>query len=113
VLAPVLPRAGVTAIIGRDLFADPDQVPGFAALMSDVDKPFECVGERRESAAALHLLATLPDWRDAPVVVALAPVAEALVTDTEVADLLAPDPTLAFADPVVADAVAALVERGR
>ena len=32
------------------MFADPGQVAGFAALMSDVDKPFECVGERRESA---------------------------------------------------------------
>ena len=38
------------------MFADPGQVAGFAALMSDEDKPFECVGERRESAAALRML---------------------------------------------------------
>ena len=51
-LAPFVEPDALTAIIGRDLFADPGQVPGFAALISDDDKPFECVGERRESAAA-------------------------------------------------------------
>jgi hypothetical protein len=38
----------------------PTRWPGFAALMSDDDKPFECVGERRESAAALRILSSLP-----------------------------------------------------
>ena len=111
-LAPFLDRRALAAIIGRDLFADPDQVPGFAALMSDVDKPFECVGERRESAAALHLLAGRDGWRDAPVVAALAPLAAALVTDDVVAGLLTPAPELAFADPVVAAAVDALLTAG-
>jgi len=104
-LAPFLGRAGVAAILGRDLFADPGQVPGFAALMSDVDKPFECVGERRESAAALHLLAGMGEWADAPVVAALGPTAGALLTDGDVAELLAPRADLAFPDPVVAAAV--------
>ena len=112
-LAPFLERDAVAAIIGRDLFADPGQVPGFAALMSDVDKPFECVGERRESAAALRLLARRDGWRDAPVVVALAPTADALVTDEDVDDLLTPRRDLAFADPVVAAAVDALLGGGR
>ena len=58
--------------------------------MSRDDKPFECVGERRESAAALRLLAAQPGWRDAPVVAALAPQAEALVSDADVADLFVP-----------------------
>ena len=97
-----VPRAGtsLTAIIGRDMFADPDQVPGFAALMSDDDKPFECVGERRESAVALRMLAELPGWRghaggDGPGrrwPPAWSP------TPTS-SDLLDPAPDLAFPDP--------------
>ena len=112
-LAPFLGRAALTAVIGTDLFADPSQVAGFAALMSDADKPFECVGERRESAAALVLLAAGDEWRDAPVVAALAPVAGALVTDADVAALLAPARELAYPDPAVADAVDALLAPGR
>jgi hypothetical protein len=112
-LAPFLGRDALTEIIGRDMFADPDQVPGFAALMSDVDKPFECVGEKRESAVALLLLADQEQWRDSPVVAALAPVAANLVTDTDAADLLAPRDELAFADPEIAAAVAELLAGGR
>jgi hypothetical protein len=110
-LAPFLEPDQLTAIIGTDMFADPGQVPGFAALMSDVDKPFECVGERRESAVALRLLAGLPAWRDSAVVSALAATASELVDDTDVDALLAPDDSLAFADPVVAAAVAHLLGR--
>ncbi len=88
-LAPYLGPDELTTVIGTDMFADPGQVEGFAALMSDVDKPFECVGERRESAVALRLLAELPAWRDTVVVTTLAPVAEALVGDGDAARLLA------------------------
>jgi len=112
-LAPFLGREALTGIIGRDMFADPDQVPGFAALMSDVDKPFECVGERRESAVALTLMAEQEQWRDAPVVAALAPVAADLVTDADVVDLLTPQDELGFADADIAAAVAALLAGGR
>jgi hypothetical protein len=112
-LAPFLSSDALTAVIGRDLFADPGQVPGFAALMSDVDKPFECVGERRESAAALRLLAGKAGWRDSAVVAALSPVADALVGEADVAELLAPRPELAFPDPVVAAAVDTLLTGGR
>ncbi len=108
-LAPYLEPGQVTAIIGTDLFADPGQIEGFEALMSDVDKPFECVGERRESAAALHLLSGLTAWRDTPVVAALSARATALVSDADVAGLLAPDESLAFPDPAVAAAVDALL----
>jgi hypothetical protein len=104
-LAPFLAREAVTDIIGRDLFADPDQVAGFAALMSDVEKPFECVGERRESAVALRMLADLPEWQDSVVVATLAPLAAELVTDADADDLLSPRAELAFADLTVADAV--------
>ena len=105
-LAPFLPPDALTAIIGRDMFDDPEQIPGFAALMSEADKPFECVGERRESAAAVRLLSTRPAWRDTAVVAALAGPARAAVTDADVAGLLAPAPGLAFPDPTVAALVA-------
>ena len=109
VLAPFLDPAALTAILGRDLFADPDQVPGFAALMSDEDKPFECVGERRESAVALRLLADRPAWSDSVVVASLADRARSLVSEDDVATTLAPDRGLDFPDPTLASAVASLV----
>jgi hypothetical protein len=90
VLAPFMDPGAVAAVIGRDLFDDPGQIGGFAALMSDADKPFECVGERRESAAAMRLLSSLPEWRDKVVVAALSDRARSLVTDDDVRDLLAP-----------------------
>jgi hypothetical protein len=78
-----------------------------------VDKPFECVGEKRESAAAFRLLATRPAWRDTPVVAALAPVAGELVDERDVGRLLDSDDDLRFADPQVADAVDALLAADR
>ncbi|MGP0109561.1 MAG: endonuclease domain-containing protein [Acidimicrobiales bacterium] len=104
-LAPYLSPEAVTAIIGRDLFADPLQVPGFAALMSDRDKPFECVGERRESAAAIRVLSGLPRWRETVVVSSLGRTAMEMVSEREVTALLSPDSALAFSDPEVASAV--------
>lgn len=104
-LAPFLSPASLGAILGRDLFADPDQVAGFAALMSDRDKPFECVGERRESAAAMRILADLPRWRASVVVAALAGPAREMVSERDVRELLTPQGDLAFPDPVVAGAV--------
>ncbi len=109
-LAPFLARSALADIIGSDLFADSDQVPGFAALMSDDDKPFECVGERRESAAALRLLTERPEWRDTPVVRALGARARALVSPSDVAAVLEADPTAAFPSPEVAAAVARRLE---
>jgi len=104
-LAPFVEPVTLTAIIGRDMFADPDQVPGFAALMSRDDKPFECVGERLESAAALRILSRLPQWRDEPVVSALAGTAGTMVSDSDVQALLTAQPGLAFPDPDIAAAV--------
>lgn len=104
-LAPYLTRRAVTDIIGRDLFDDPAEIAGFAALMSRDDKPFECVGERRESAAAFRLLADRPEWSGSAVVTALADRARTLVSDQDVARLLAPATDLAFPDPGVAAAV--------
>ena len=112
-LAPFLTRGALSFIMGTDLFADPAEVPGFAALMSTVDKPFECVGERRESAVALRMLTAHDEWRDSPVVMALAEQARAAVSDDDVVALLAPDPELAFPDHEVADCVARFMAQTR
>jgi hypothetical protein len=100
-LAPFLEPDVVRSIIGRDLFSDPEEVAGFAALMSEADKPFECVGERRESAAVFRILSTRPEWAGRTVVAELAEQARALVTEAEVAELFTPAEG-AFPDPRVA-----------
>jgi hypothetical protein len=105
-LAPFMSRDALSAVIGRDMFADPRQVDGFAALMSDDDKPFECVGERRESAAAMRMLSERPEWRVSPVVAALADRARAMVSGADIERLLTPATDLAFPDPEVAAATA-------
>ncbi len=104
-LAPFLAREAVTEVIGRDLFADPGEIAGFAELMSPDDKPFECVGERRESAAAVWMLARDPAWRESVVVTALAPRAQQLVGEADVIEVLAPAPGPRYPDSEVAAAV--------
>jgi hypothetical protein len=71
-MAPAMSRERLTRIFGRDLFADPAQVPGYLELLGiDAHKPFECVGEVEESLVALTMLGDDPQWRDAPVITAL------------------------------------------
>ena len=71
-MAPAMSRERITHIFGKDLLADPAQVPGFEELLGiDAHKPFECVGEVEESVVALGLLAADPQWSEAPVVRAL------------------------------------------
>lgn len=73
VLAPFLDPERLVDVFGRDLLADPEQVDGFAALAAiRGPKPFECVGEAEESAAAIRCLASRPAWRDHAVVRSLA-----------------------------------------
>jgi hypothetical protein len=68
-LAPFLSPGRLVTIFGADLLSDTTQIPGFMALCGfQADKPFECVGEREESLAALRLLAESPLWRDHSVV---------------------------------------------
>jgi len=64
-LAPFMPKPRLVAIFGRNLLDEPEQAPGFDALMEYRDhKPFECVGEGRESRAAMEALADSPAWRE-------------------------------------------------
>ncbi|MFZ5605664.1 MAG: UDP-N-acetyl-alpha-D-muramoyl-L-alanyl-L-glutamate epimerase [Pseudomonadota bacterium] len=68
-LAPFMPKPRLVGIVGRNLLDDPAQIPGFDALLEYQDhKPFECVGEGRESRAAMAALAQRPDWREDAVV---------------------------------------------
>ncbi|WP_129135341.1 UDP-N-acetyl-alpha-D-muramoyl-L-alanyl-L-glutamate epimerase [Luteimonas sp. YGD11-2] len=68
-LAPFMPKPRLVAIFGRNLLDDASQVPGYDALIEYRDhKPFECVGEARESRAALAALAARPEWREDAIV---------------------------------------------
>ena len=68
-LAPFMPKPRLVAIFGRNLLDDPGQIPGYDALLEFRDhKPFECVGEGRESRAAMAALAERPDWREDEIV---------------------------------------------
>ncbi|MCD9032302.1 endonuclease domain-containing protein [Luteimonas sp. Y-2-2-4F] len=68
-LAPFMPKPRLVAIFGRNLLDDPAQIPGYDALLEYRDhKPFECVGEGRESRAAMAALAARPEWREDAVV---------------------------------------------
>ena len=74
VLAPFLERQRLVSTFGRDMLDDASQTDGFAELCGLLrHKPFECVGEIKESATVMTHLAGVASWRDAAVVRALAP----------------------------------------
>ncbi len=72
-LAPFLEPDRLAAIFGENLLENLEQVEGFRDLFATGRKPYECVGEQRESLLAFLLLLEHPKWRDASVVVALRP----------------------------------------
>ncbi|HQV71778.1 MAG: UDP-N-acetyl-alpha-D-muramoyl-L-alanyl-L-glutamate epimerase [Dokdonella sp.] len=68
-LAPFMPKPRLLGIFGRNLLDDPAQVGGFDALIEYRDhKPFECVGEGRESRAAMAELASRAEWREDAII---------------------------------------------
>jgi hypothetical protein len=68
-LAPFVSKPQLVAIFGRNLLDDARLAPAFDALMEwHAHKPFECVGEARESRAAMAALARRAEWREDAIV---------------------------------------------
>ncbi|GAB2504185.1 UDP-N-acetyl-alpha-D-muramoyl-L-alanyl-L-glutamat e epimerase [Pseudoxanthomonas sangjuensis] len=64
-LAPFMPKTRLVGIFGRNLLDDPAQTAGYDALLEYQDhKPFECVGEGKESRAAMAALGERPEWKE-------------------------------------------------
>ncbi|PRY52158.1 hypothetical protein LY71_101535 [Geodermatophilus tzadiensis] len=89
--AVFLRPAEAVEVFGGNPLDDASLADGFRKLWA-TEKPFDCVGERAESAAAMAHLAASRSWGDAPVVRALgAEAADAAeVTGATVARFLAP-----------------------
>jgi len=64
-LAPFMPKPRLLGIFGRNLLDDAALAAEYDALLEiEGHKPFECVGEGRESRAAMAALAASPAWRE-------------------------------------------------
>lgn len=64
-LAPFMPKPRLLGIFGRNLLDDPRLAAEYDALLEiEGHKPFECVGEGRESRAAMAALAATPTWKE-------------------------------------------------
>jgi len=64
-LAPFMTKPRLVGIFGRNLLDDAAQTGGYDALLEYRDhKPFECVGEGRESRAAMAALSERAQWRE-------------------------------------------------
>jgi hypothetical protein len=88
-LAPFVAKPRLLGIFGRNLLDDAALASGFDALLEYLNhKPFECVGEGRESRAAMYALSQRPEWREDALV---ARFAEEILAQLGAADLaLAP-----------------------
>lgn len=56
-LSPFMERSDLVAMFGRDLFHIPPNLAGFAELLRDDQRPWDCVGEPSEARLALRLIA--------------------------------------------------------
>lgn len=92
-LAPSSTPDEIAGRFGRPLLDETDHVEPVRDLWS-AEKPFDCVGERLETAAAVALLAGQDRWRSQVVVHAVAEEARALLADAGVdaASFLEPGP---------------------
>ena len=68
VLAPFIPRSELSSIFKTEPIANPSLLNQLATLvgLGSEHKPFECVGDPDESAAALLKVAADPAWSDEP-----------------------------------------------
>jgi hypothetical protein len=78
------------AMFGTDMLADDAQTSGFALLLRDDEKPYDCVGETGEAAAAFVELAGKPSWKDHAVVQALLGEAATIASSGDFVSYLAP-----------------------
>lgn len=69
-MAPFMAKPALTQIFGRNLLDEAALQDGYEALLEwqGKHKPFECVGEARETRAALHELSRRPDWQEDVIV---------------------------------------------
>jgi hypothetical protein len=74
VLAPFLSRADLRSIFAHEPLSDPARERQLRVLVGvgTEAKPFECVGDPDESAAALHKVSEMDAWRDVPALVDIA-----------------------------------------
>jgi hypothetical protein len=84
--SPYLEPVRLVRMIGRDMFADSAQLPGYRTLVGlGAHKPFECVGEEAESSVAVTLASRVPRWAETAVIQGLVQEAPAFaVGDPEV-----------------------------
>lgn len=69
ILAPFMSIDALAAIFGANLLDAPSQLEGFQELLGvGPPKPFECVGQIEESAAAFRLLSEHEEWKDLAIV---------------------------------------------
>lgn len=92
-LAPSSTPEEIAAAFGRPLLDEADHIEPVRALWSE-EKPFDCVGERNETAAAVVLLADQDRWRDHAVISAIAAEARGMldVAGESPSDYLEPGP---------------------
>ena len=98
-LAPFTDRRQLTADLGFDALGDPEQVDGFAAMLDETTKPFECVGTTEEVRLALDLLGADPAWCDAAAVASLARTDTPIGLERRLATALRPDPAVTLPAP--------------
>lgn len=90
ILAPEMAKDRLVGIFGKNLLAEPSNERSFRELTGLAgQKPWECVGEILEAAACLWELTRRPEWRDEPIVAALAPDLLAQYGETGLAEALA------------------------
>ena len=112
--APFLSPDEAVTVFGGNPLADASLAAAFRDLWQIDTKPFDCVGERVESAVAMAWLATADGWRSLPVVEALAGDAGATATDLDATMDLVLRPAGPHRIPAeLADAVAVRADKVR
>lgn len=85
-LSPFVPKSRLVAIFGRNLLDQAELAADFDALLEvGAHKPFECVGEGRESRAAMAALCERAEWREDALVAHFSAHTRPMLDDDELA----------------------------